>query len=365
MTAQLCELAQAQSKSNQKEADPGLRNLIKKCLQLRNDDVLYDALERARETEHAAWLTLKEQIEEAAATVYLKRDGGITLEVNAFVIPLFIRTQGGLDAAQTFADQPAFELLGASLQQAGLESPKAKVVLISHAYHLDEIDGITFSQLNEMVRDAATAMTDKKISATPAIERSISGWPAASFAADDAALELRFLLGFALKDTRDSFYQVPRKEAEADAWFDARAQRFEQWAAMAQPLVQRCLMPAERTSRIDFLYQDLFHGGKEAGMAELAMLELMASLHQACQTQQTAPEHTSATIALTDLGEEVVLRISLVRSADQHLLCELDKSLDPSRALAAEIDDVLDALQSIGIQAQQVSAKKTNTGGKP
>ncbi|MBC7490523.1 MAG: hypothetical protein H7240_11700 [Glaciimonas sp.] len=59
--------------------------------------------------------------------------------------------------------------------KAELESLDATVVSVSYAYHMDEIDSITFSHLNALVREAFAAMTDKKVAATLAIDSSLSG----------------------------------------------------------------------------------------------------------------------------------------------------------------------------------------------
>ena len=83
-----------------------------------------------------------------------------------------------------------------------------------------------------------------------------------------ARSELRFLLGFALKREDDPFYQAPQEEAAADAYFAARMARYQEWTVQVSPLLQRCLAPAGADLEINFLYQDLFHGGKEQGMAE-------------------------------------------------------------------------------------------------
>ena len=109
------------------------------------------------------------------------------------------------------------------------------MVLVSHAYHMDEIDGIRYSDLFDMNRDAFAAMADKKPAPATVIERSFGTWPDNQFAADDDALELRFLLGFALKSADDPFHLVP-----ADAYFTAREERLQLWTEQVAPLVQRC-----------------------------------------------------------------------------------------------------------------------------
>ena len=51
---------------------------------------------------------------------------------------------------------------------------------------------------------------------------------------------MRFLVGFALKRADDPFYAVPAGDAQADAFFDARMERYRDWTVKAAPLVARC-----------------------------------------------------------------------------------------------------------------------------
>ncbi|GAB3552849.1 hypothetical protein GCM10027343_38970 [Noviherbaspirillum agri] len=329
-----------------KESD--FQKIIRKCLHQKKDEVLYEALERALEAEDGSYVFLKENIEEASGTIVFTPDGDRPMEVNAFVIPLFAHTQGGLHSEQCFQDEEAFDLLKQSISESQLESRKAKVVLVSHAYHLDEIDRINYSRLNDMVREAADSLLGKKTAATE-ISRSISGWPENHFAPDDQAVELRFLLGFALKPLDDPFYRVPEDEAAADRYFDTRAARFRHWTKEALPLVKRCLVTDGREIDIDFLYQDLFHGGKESGIAELDMLQMMSDLHHGLQVHNTSPENTKAVIGPAEAGEEMVLRVNLHALSDGALVASTDKPLAPARELEEEADDVCDALRTIGV----------------
>lgn len=335
-----------------KEID--FQRLIRKALNQKKDDVLYEAIERAAYEDVGAYQFLRGQIEEAASTIVLRREGAPAMEINAFVIPLFVHSTGGLKMAEEFQDQDAFEALLASIQQAGLESPKAKVVLMQHAYDLDEIDRITYSHLNEMVRESHASMTDKKMPPTPALERSLAGWAPSHFAADDAAIELRFLLGFALKRADDAFYQAPKDEAGADAYFEARMQRYEQWAGQAGALMQRCLAPAGAALEINFLYQDLFHGGKEQGMAEYFMLQMMSEINQALEQHQLPASQAQAIAGPVDVDGQMRLRLTLL-GADGGVLASSEKPLDLGADLAVEIDDIADALGTLGIVALSVA----------
>lgn len=346
----------------QKKAD--LHKLINKCLSRKNDDALLEALELAQEEESAAYQVLKDNIEEMAENFVFRREDGQKIEVNAFVIPLFTHTDGGLHAEQCFQDEEAFDLLRRSIHDAKLESPDANVVLVSYAYHLDEIERIGYSQLHDMVREAADTMTRKKITATPAIERSMSGWPENPFAPGDRAVELRFLLGFALKRLDDPFYKVPEKETAADRYFEARASRFQQWTRQVKPLVQRCLAPAGATIDIDFLYQDLFYGGKSRGSAEYAMLQMMAELQQHLEERGIAAADTRAIVGPTDVDGEMVLRVNLYSGPEGDLVASSSKPIAFHDDLQSEAEDVYDALKTLGVTSLSL-AMKFDVDGQP
>jgi hypothetical protein len=329
------------------ELDKQVRNALRK----KKDEVLYGAIELARFEDSLAYQRLREHIEEAAATVLLRREGAPAMEINAFAVPLFIHSAGGLKEAEGFQDGAAFDALVASFQQAGLESPKAKVVMLSHAYDLDEIDAVTYSHLNDMLRDAAASMTDKKLVANPALERSIRGWRAAAFGPGDKAVELRFLLGFALKRADDPFYAVPKGEAEADAYFEARMRRYQAWTADAAPLVARCLSATPAALEVHFLYQDLFYGAKEQGMAELAMLGLMSEVNAALDSAALAPAQVRAEVGAAADGDELVLQVKL-SGPDGAPLATLSKPLDVAADLHGEEEDLCDALATLGVDAR-------------
>lgn len=333
-----------------------LRRMLTRSLRQQQDDVLYEALERARDLEAEAYPYLRAQIEETAEIVFFSRNER-SVEVNAFVIPLFVRTMGGLDAAHNFRDADAFTELTASIKQAGLESPDAQVVLVSYAYHLDEIDAITYSHLEAMVRDAYAAMTDKKISATPAIDRSMSSWPANRFGADDTAVELRFLVGFTLKSADDPFYVIPHDEAAMDAYFDERAGRFQAWSEEVGPLLQRCLFADGRSGEFDvhFLYQDLFHSGKERGIAEYFMLQMMSELDHGLQQSGVSAQQTDAVVGPVSLDGEISLRV-LLRNGET-VVATAEKSLDAGGDLQAELEDVGDALLTMGVRSVGLAEK--------
>ncbi|WP_300752304.1 hypothetical protein [Janthinobacterium sp.] len=337
--------------------------IIRKNLNQKKDEVLYDAIERSKYEDVGAYQYLRQHIEEASSVVVIRRDNAPAMEINAFVVPLLVQSTGGLQQAGTFQDQPAFEALVKSFQQAELESAKAKVVLMSHAYDLDEIDRITYSHLHEMVRDAYTSMTDKKIVAAPGLERSIVGWSETAFGPQDTAVELRFLLGFALKRVDDPFYVEPKDEAALDAWFDARMARYQQWTGDVAELVKRCLAPAGTALEVSFLYQDLFHGGKEQGMAEYAMLQMMSGINHALAENNAAPADVSVIVGPADEHGEMLLRVN-VHAAGGALLHSADKPLDLAADLQDEVDDICDALATIGVSQLSV-ALRFDAKGQP
>lgn len=369
LTQQLCELALELAEQEDGEAMSELlrqravtfHKLVRKLLNQHKDEVLYGAVELARDEDIGACQYLREAIEEAAGTVLLRRDDAPVQEINAFAIPVFVHSKGGLDAAQEFSDQDAFDGLLASFQQAQLESAKARVVLISHAYDLTEIERITYSQLHAMVRDAASSMTEKKMVPTPAIERSLSGWSPSAFAPDDTAVELRFLLGFALKREDDPFYRVPADEARADAYFAQRMERYQRWTEQYGPLVRRCLAGA-RPVELNFLYQDLFFGAKQQGQAEYATLHMLSAINHALQEHGLAPEQVSAIVGPADVDGQMVLRVQLRAGATA--LLSVDRPLDLGADLADEVADVRDALDSVGVR-QLAVARRFDAQGEP
>ena len=356
MTRQLCALSlylTDQPKQNpttdQNRID--FFKLIKKCLHQKNDDVLYDTLDRLKFDGGAAQNFFKTSVEELAEVVVIQRDGVAPVEINAFVIPLFLHTTGGLKAASAFQDQQAFEQLTESLQQSGLESPDAKVVLVNHAYRLDDIDSITFSHLHEMVRDAHAAINDMRAATATAITRSFGEPVDEPFAADDVAVELRFLLGFAMKSVDDPFYQIPTDEAAMDGYFAARESRFQAWSQQVAPLVQRCFGPAEQAIEVHFLYQDLFFGGKERGIGEYFTLQLMSELNFGLTQHAMTAAQSRAVIGPTQIGDEKVMRVNLYAIHDGALLASAEKPVAPTADWAGEVLDIRDALGMIGIEA--------------
>lgn len=341
-----------------------LERMVRNVLRQRDDDTLYEALEQLRYDDQRGHALLREVAEECADILVLRR-GDREMEINAFLIPLLVRTRGGLRESQALADGEAFDTLRASLQQAGLESAKARVVLVHHLYHPDEINALSYGEVEAMNRDAFASLTDKKIMSVPAIERSMRGWPGSAFGADDEALELRFLLGFALKHLDDPFYAIPTDEAAADAYFEQRAERFRQWSQQIAPLMQQCLTGqsgAAAQCQLHFLYQDLFHGAKRTGNSEYRTLQMLSELEQGLAASGLSAAQVTAILAAGDEEGEFVLQVALRADTGGQIV---------ARALQFVNDDVqeslaelADAVASIGVPAIRL-AEGFDAAGQP
>lgn len=348
------------------EREEELLAAVRKLLRKKRDEALYEAIETARYTDPEACRLLRGRIEEEAANLRLRREDGngkgVEYEIDAFLIPLFVRSTGGLQAADTFQDEEAFEALANSFHPAGLESAGGKLVLVQHAYDLAEIDHVSYSSLQEMLREAAGTLLEKKLQPAPTIEASIRGWTGERFAPDESALELRFLLGFSLKRTDDPFYAVPRDEAGADAWYAAREERFRAWTAQAAPLVRRLLGREPDGIHVDFLYQDLFYGAKEQGVSELTTLGILSEIARTLSEKDLAPDQVHAAVAPLDAGEHIVLRINLYALDGGTPWGSVETPVDLAADLGAEIDNLCDALLSLGLEGVSVATGFSEDG---
>jgi len=322
--------------------------LVRRALRRKHDEVLYGAIELARYTDPAACRWLRDQIEEEAATLR-SRDGDEELEIDAFMIPLFVTSTGGLVEADVFQDDAAFEELNDSFRQAGLASADARVVLVRHLYDLDEVASVRYSDLQDMLREAQASMRSKKLVAAPAIEASMRGWQPGLADAHEEAMELRFLLGFSLKHANDPFYSVPEDEAAADAFFEGRLARYRMWAGSIAPLLQRNLSRTPAGLELNFLYQDLFYGAMEQGVAELAMLATLAEVNWRLDGQDLEPERIKAVVAPIEVDQQAVLRINLYALGGGAPLATVDKPVDLSDDLEIELEDLCDALGGVGL----------------
>jgi hypothetical protein len=323
--------------------------LVRRMLRRRHDDVLYGAIEVAKYTDADCCRLLRERVEEEAATYHGRGDDEAELELDAFMIPLFVHSTGGLVQDDVFRDDADFEALMDSFRQSGLASAATRIVLVRHLYDLDAVDRIRYSDLQEMLREAAQAMRSKKLVATPAIEASMRPWIAGDYEPEDDAMELRFLLGFALKPVDDPFYKVPSGEAASDAYFEGRMARYRMWAGSVSPLLQRCLSRHPSGIDLNFLYQDLFYGALEQGVGELSMLATLAEVNQKLEEQERAPDRIKAVVAPVEAKGEPVLRINLYPLDGGAPLATIDKPLDLAAHLEAELEDLCDALGTVGL----------------
>ncbi|HBZ07338.1 MAG TPA: hypothetical protein DEP03_13505, partial [Massilia sp.] len=322
---------------------------LRKALRRKRDEVLYGAIEIARFTDPQACRLLKAHIGEQAATLHIRREGEPEREIDAFLIPLFVRSTGGLVAGETFADDAAYEELAASFVAADLESTGAKVALVRHAYDLAEIDHISFSTLQELLREAAASLASKKPVPAPQLEASIRGWTGERVAPDETAMELRFLLGFSSKRADDPFYQVPRDEVGADVYFADRMRRYRAWTERVAPLVRRCLAADPDRLSVNFLYQDLFYGAKEQGVAELAILGLLSEIKGLLAGKELEPDAVRAVVAPLDGVEHIVLRVNLYAIDGGPPWGGVSRPVDLAADLGAEVDELCDALATLGI----------------
>ena len=144
----------------------------------------------------------------------------------------------------------------------------------------------------------------------------------------------------------------------AEDWFDARMERYRRWTEEAAPLVKRLFAPAGRELQLNFLYQDLFFGARAQGQSEYDMLRILSELNQALGAR--APDQVSAIIAPTDVDDEMLLRVQLSGGAE--VLATCDKPLDITADLEVEVDDLRDALTSIGIEAVSVALRFDGQG---
>lgn len=337
-----------------------LLTLVRRALRRKHDEVLYGAVEYTKYSDPDACRYLRARIEEEAASQRIRREGAPEIEIDAFVVPLFVKSRGGLREAETFQDDEAFAKLIESFREMKLESQSANVVLVRHLYDFGEINAVTYGELHEIVREAAASMTAKKPTPVPLLEATMTGWSGEDANGDEDAMQLRFLLGFSLKRTDDPFYAVPEDEAGSDAYFDARMARYRAWTLEAAPLVKRCLALDPERVAIDFLYQDLFFGAREQAVEELAMLVALAEANQVLDERDIAAADARAVVAVLDGGENALLRTNLYHGAE--LLGSVEKAVDLSADLGEELDDMCDALLTFGFGSVETAADFTEDG---
>jgi hypothetical protein len=342
-----------------------LNTLVRRLLRRGHDEVLQSAVELALYTGPECGPYLRDRVEEEAATLLLRQDDGPELEIDAFMIPLFVASTGGLDAAEVFADDDAYEELSDSFRGAGLASADTRIVLVRHLYDLDGVDRVRFSELQQMLREAAQVLRSKKLVGAPAIEAGMRPWRDGGYGPEDEAMQLRFLLGFALKRADDPFYRVPKTEEAADAYFEGRMARYRMWAGSIAPLLQRCLSSHPAGLELNFLYQDLFYGAKRQGLAELAMLATLAEVNLRLDELDLDAERLKAVVAPVETGGgDAVLRIHLYRLGGGAPVATVDKPLEPGADLEAEIEELCDALLTLGMDGVLL-ARGFDASGEP
>jgi hypothetical protein len=337
-----------------------LLTLVRRALRRKHDEVLYGAVEYTKYSDPDACRYLRGRIEEEAASQRIRREGAPELEIDAFVLPLFVKSRGGLRQAEAFQDDEAFATLVDSFSALNVESAAAKVLLVRHLYDFAEINNVSYGSLHEIVREAAASMTAKKPMPVPLLEATMTGWNGERAGSSDDAMELRFLLGFSLKRADDPFYAVPEDEAGSDAYFDARMARYRAWTVEAAPLVKRCLATDPGRLTIDFLYQDLFFGARGQAVDELAMLVALAEANQVLDMRGIAAADARAVVAVLDGGENALLRTNIY-SGDE-LLGSVEKAVDLSADLGEELDDMCDALLTFGFGSVDTAADFTPDG---
>jgi hypothetical protein len=318
-----------------------VRSLILK----KDDDTLFDALERLWNDFPDAYWNVREAVDEQASTVVIVREGAPAMEANAFAIPMFIESRGGLQAAQGFQDPDAYEALVASITAAGLESPEAKVVLVQHWYDLAAIDRLGYSAVHELVREAAAAMGSRKLKGVPLLERSMADAQPRDFGPDDNAMELRFLLGFTLRRGDDPFYSIPKDPAKAEEYFARREAAFTAWTQRAEPLLARLLAPAGSALSINVRSQDVVHAAKDAAVAELAILELMFDIGAALQADGLA---AGASKAHVEPGPAEGMLSVVLRSPTGKVLLDAVLAVPQGIPLEDRLATVISALDALG-----------------
>ena len=108
----------------------------------------------------------------------------------------------------------------------------------------------------------------------------------------------------------------------------------------------RCLARGDKAAglRLNFLYQDLFFGALQQGRSELATLAMMAQFGDALRSHGG---EARAVVTGAEQDGEAVLRVQLL--AGGQALASADRPLAPDADLEAEIDDLRDALSTLGI----------------
>jgi hypothetical protein len=113
-----------------------------------------------------------------------------------------------------------------------------------------------------------------------------------------------------------------------------------------------------REAQINFLYQDLFHGGKAAAEREMDMLALLSEVQQILEKHGMAAEDARATLAPSDDDddENAVLRLTLHAAATGALIGSINKPHELTENMEGASADLADALVSIGFHPDAISS---------
>ena len=282
------------------------------------------------------------------------------------MIPLFVHSTGGLREAEVFHDDAAFEELSESLRQAGLASADTRVVLVRHLYDLDAVDRIHYGDLQEMLREAASvAAFEEAASPRPPSRPACGPGGRAAAEPDDEAMELRFLLGFALKRADDPFYRVPADEAGADAYFEGRMARYRMWAGGIAPLLQRCLSTPSGRDRAEFpvpgpVLRRQGAGPGRAGDAGHAVRSQRPP-GRAGHARRSASRRSSRR---SMPAASSCCASTCIRSTAARRWPRVDKPVDLAADLESELEDLCDALGTAGLDGVLV-ARGFDAHGEP
>jgi hypothetical protein len=327
--------------------------------------VLYGAIELARDESVDGYRYLRNAIEEGAANLLPAPRRCAGHGNRRLCHSVFVHSQGGLDPAADFQDGDAYDALLASFTEAGLESPQGQGGAGQPCLRPERNrKNHLWPAAQHGARSRAIAEQQENHGSAGAERSMAAGWAASSFGPDDSAVELRFLLGFALKRADDPFYAVPAKEKAADAYFAQRAERYQKWTEQYAPMVARCLgrgraaiPPApELPVSGSVLWRARHCAGRICDAADAGHAQ---SGHGRPCAGAAAGHHRA-----DRHRRRMVLRVQL-RAGDS-VLAECDKALDLTADLEIEVDDVSDALASLGLGLSQLSvALRFDADGQP
>lgn len=98
-------------------------------------------------------------------------------------------------------------------------------------------------------------------------------------------------------------------------------------------------------------------------MSEYAMLQMMSGINHALAENKVDAAEVSVVVGPADEHGEMLLRVNVSTAAGQ-LLHSADKPLDLAADLQDEVDDICDALATIGVTQLSV-ALKFDAKGQP